>query len=134
MSDGSFVAPGTDLTMKYDYTADPGTVSASKAFELTDTLRFKQTVESPYGSVTLASLTAHEGLTVPTYLRLMMLFPLLTGTPKGTAYMRNITVRASYVGGSWSNGSYAGFGCSIGVNTPSNTSYGIGGRSASIIQ
>ena len=134
LSDGSFVAPGTDLTMKYDYTADPGTVSASKAFELTDTLRFKQTVESPYGSVTLASLTAHEGLTVPTYLRLMMLFPLLTGTPKGTAYMRNITVRASCVGGSWGNGSYAGFGCSVGVSTPSNSSYGIGGRSASIIQ
>lgn len=133
LSDGSFVAPGTDLTMKYDYTADPGT-SGEKTFELTDTLRFKQTVESPYGSVTLASLTAHEGLTVPTYLRLMMLFPLLTGTPKGRAYMRNYTVRASYVGGYWYDGSYAGFGYSDGYSAPSNTNNGIGGRSASIIK
>ena len=133
LSDGSFVAPGTDLTMKYDYTADPGT-SGEKTFELTDTLRFKQTVESPYGSVTLASLTAHEGLIVPTYLRLMMLFPLLTGTPKGRAYMRNYTVRASCVGGIWVHGSYAGFGCSDGSSTPSNTGSYFGGRSASIIK
>ncbi len=132
LSDGSFVAPGTDLTMKYDYTADPGT-SGEKPFELTDTLRFKQTVESPYGSVTLASLTAHEGLTVPTYLRLMMLFPLLTGTPKGRAYMRNYTVRASYVGGGWGDGSYAGFGYSYGGDAPSYAYGSIGGRSASII-
>lgn len=132
LSDGSFVAPGTDLTMKYDYTADPGT-SGEKTFELTDTLRFKQTVEDPYGAVTLASLTAHEGLTVPTYLRLMMLFPLLTGTPKGRAYMRNYTVRAPHVGGHWGYGSSAGFGCSYGNNTPSGTYYSIGGRSASII-
>ena len=132
LSDGSFVAPGTDLTMKYDYTADPGTANSGKTFELTDTLRFKQTVEAPYGSVTLASLTAHEGLTVPTYLRLMMLFPLLTGTPKGNAYMRNYTVRASCVGGSWGDGSDAGFGCSDGC-APSYTYVSIGGRSASII-
>ena len=133
LSDGSFVAPGTDLTMKYDYTADPGT-SGEKTFELTDTLRFKQTVEDPYGAVTLASLTAHEGLTVPTYLRLMMLFPLLTGTPKGRAYMRNYTVRASHVGGSWGSGSNAGFGYSHGSYTPSHTNSNIGGRSASIIK
>lgn len=132
LSDGSFVAPGTDLTMKYDYTADPGT-SGEKTFELTDTLRFKQTVEDPYGAVTLASLTAHEGLTVPTYLRLMMLFPLLTGTPKGRAYMRNYTVRASRVGCYWGGGSSAGFGCSSGDYTPSSASHSIGGRSASII-
>ena len=133
LSDGSFVAPGTDLTMKYDYTADPGT-SGEKTFELTDTLRFKQTVEDPYGAVTLASLTAHEGLTVPTYLRLMMLFPLLTGTPKGRAYMRNYTVRASHVGGSWGSSSGAGFGYSHGSYTPSHTNSNIGGRSASIIK
>ena len=132
LSDGSFVAPGTDLTMKYDYTADPGT-SGEKTFELTDTLRFKQTVEDPYGAVTLASLTAHEGLTVPTYLRLMMLFPLLTGTPKGRAYMRNYTVRASHVGGGWSYGSFAGFGCSVGYSAPSGAGDSVGGRSASII-
>lgn len=132
LSDGSFVAPGTDLTMKYDYTADPGT-SGEKTFELTDTLRFKQTVEDPYGAVTLASLTAHEGLTVPTYLRLMMLFPLLTGTPKGRAYMRNYTVRASHVGGHWNYTSYAGFGCSDGSYAPSSAGSGVGGRSASII-
>lgn len=133
LSDGSFVAPGTDLTMKYDYTADPGT-SGEKTFELTDTLRFKQTVEDPYGAVTLASLTAHEGLTVPTYLRLMMLFPLLTGTPKGRAYMRNYTVRASHVGGSCSSGSGAGFGYSHGNLAPTGTDVSIGGRSASIIK
>ena len=133
LSDGSFVAPGTDLTMKYDYTADPGT-SGEKTFELTDTLRFKQTVEDPYGAVTLASLTAHEGLTVPTYLRLMMLFPLLTGTPKGRAYMRNYTVRASRVGGGWVSGSGAGFGYSYGGSAPSGTGDVIGGRSASIIK
>ena len=133
LSDGSFVAPGTDLTMKYDYTADPGT-SGEKTFELTDTLRFKQTVEDPYGAVTLASLTAHEGLTVPTYLRLMMLFPLLTGTPKGRAYMRNYTVRASRVGGYWDRSSSAGFGYSYGSNTPSSSGNLIGGRSASIIK
>lgn len=134
LSDGSFVDPGTELTLKYDYTADPGTVSAGKTFELTDTLRYKQTVESPYGATTLSSLTAHEGLTVPTYLRLLMAFPLLTGTPKGTAFMRNIGTRASCVGGNWYNTSYAGFGYSYGHHSPSNTISYIGGRSASIIE
>lgn len=133
LSDGSFVAPGTEATMKYDYTADPGTANAGKNFELTDTLRFKQTVEAPYGSMALSSIAAHEGVTVPTYLRLMMLFPLLTGTPKGQAYMRNYSVRASCVGGSWGSGSDAGFGCS-GGGAPSNAYDSIGGRSASIIQ
>lgn len=134
LSDGSFVAPGTEATMKYDYTADPGTANAGKNFELTDTLRFKQTVEAPYGSMALSSIAAHEGVTVPTYLRLMMLFPLLTGTPKGQAYMRNYSVRASLVGGNWGSTSYAGFGCSYGYGTPSYAYDYVGGRSASIIQ
>lgn len=134
LSDGSFVAPGTEATMKYDYTADPGTANAGKNFELTDTLRFKQTVEAPYGSMALSSIAAHEGVTVPTYLRLMMLFPLLTGTPKGQAYMRNYSVRASRVGGHWISGSDAGFGYSDGNYAPTHTSSGLGGRSASIIK
>lgn len=134
LSDGSFVDPGTELTLKYDYTADPGTVSAGKTFELTDTLRYKQTVESPYGATTLSSLTAHEGLTVPTYLRLLMAFPLLTGTPKGTAFMRNMGTRASYVGGLWISTLYAGFGYSYGRYSPSYAHDSIGGRSASIIE
>lgn len=133
MPDGSLVAPGTVGTLKYDYSSDPG-ASGQHGFLLNNTIAHKQTSDSPYGIVTFASLTAANDVNVPTIMRVLGLFPLLSSSPKGTIFMRNNGVRALYAGGSGDYSSHAGFGCANFDYVPSNTHSLIGGRSASLIQ
>lgn len=109
MPDGSLVDPGTPGTLKWDYTADPGTVSAEKPFRLNTVLEFQQTVEAPYGSMAFHSLTAADGVTVPEILKALALFPADSGDHgSDRIYMRNIGERLAYRGGYWNSGSNAG--------------------------
>lgn len=133
MPDGSLVAPGTPGTLKYDYTADPGS-SGGHAFRLNNTIAYKQTSDSPYGECIFASLSAASDVNVPTILRVLGLFPLLTSSPKGTIFMRNKGVRALCAGGNWGDGSSAGFGYASFYDVSASTGSNVGGRSASIIQ
>ena len=123
-------------SMKYDYILDPGTESGSKSgIQVCKTLTYQQQNGNPYAVVALSGMTAASGLTVPGYLKLMLMYPLLTGTPQGTAYMRNTagTEYGAHRGGYWDGNSYAGFGYSIGSSSPSYTSHNIGFRVASLI-
>ena len=111
-TDGSLVDRTTaEDVFYYDYTEDPGD-SGAKTFKLVTALSHQQVSGSPYGSVSLASLTKDDGITtVPMILRLMGFFPLLTGTPRGTVYMRNTAglKTCGWLGSYWASGSGGGF-------------------------
>jgi len=133
MPDGSLVDPGTPGTLKWDYTADPGTVSAEKPFRLNTVLEFQQTVEAPYGSMAFHSLTAADGVTVPEILKALALFPADSGDHgSDRIYMRNIGERLASRGGYWGNGSHAGVFCMGGLNSRSGALAYLGFRSAYI--
>lgn len=133
MPDGSLVDPGTPGTLKWDYTADPGTVSAEKPFRLNTVLEFQQTVEAPYGSVAFQSLTAADGVNVPEILKALALFPADSGDHgSDRIYMRNIGERLAYRGGSWNSTSHAGVFYVIGPHPRSAVGTYFGFRSAFI--
>lgn len=110
LPDGTLVAPGTAGTLKWDYTEDPGTVSATKPFCLNTTIQHKQTVEAPYGGKPLQALTAASGVNIPERLIALGIMPEAGKANYGGdyMYMRNIGERLGIRGGSWGNGSGAG--------------------------
>lgn len=111
-TDGSLVDRTTaEGVFYYDYNEDPGSSSSAKTFKLTTELTHQQTSGNPYGYVSLSSLTAAEGITVPMIMRLMGFFPLLTGTPRGYIYMRNTAglKTCAWAGSNWSPSSGGGF-------------------------
>ena len=123
-------------SMKYDYILDPGTESTSKSgIQVCKTLTYQQQNNNPYASVALSGMTAASGLTVPGYLKLMLMYPLLTGTPQGTVYMRNTasTEYGVHRGGGWNFTSDAGFGYAGGISSPSVAVGFIGFRVASLL-
>ena len=120
-SDGTWLEQTTtEESMFYDYKEDMTDVtSGSHAFEIATSLTHQQTSSDPYGGISLSSLAARDGVTIPLYMRLMLNAPLLTGNPTGYAYMRNAASmrRVSFRGGIWSYGvGGAGFGSSNGYN------------------
>lgn len=109
LPDGSLVDPGTAGTLKYDYTADPGTTSATTAFCVNTTLAHPQTVEAPYGIRDFKALAAATGATVPEVMKALALFPDDSGDHGGDyIYMRNIGERLVFRGGHWLSNTYAG--------------------------
>jgi len=133
MPDGSLVDPGTPGTLKWDYTADPGTVSAEKPFRLNTVLEFQQTVEAPYGSVAFQSLTAADGVNVPEILKALALFPADSGDHgSDRIYMRNIGERLASRGGAGAYASHAGVFYVVGYDPRSGVGTALGFRSAFI--
>lgn len=130
-TDGSLVAPGTAGSLKWDYTADPGTVNAGKAFRLATTIQFKQTVEAPYGAQTFQSLTAASGVTAPELLKALAIFPADAEDHGGDyIWMRNLGERLAFRGGSWPNGGHAGDFAFDGNDPRSSVLWNVGFRSA----
>lgn len=129
--DGSLVAPGTAGALKWDYTADPGTVAGSKVFRLNTTLEFKQTVEAPNGDVAFQSLASAVGVTAPEIMKSLALYPADTGDHgNDRLYMRNIGERLACRGGGWFNGSNAGVFHLFGNYSRAHAYGNIGFRSA----
>ncbi len=116
--DGTWQNLGTSGTLGYDYiTAAPS--SGTAPFEIAASIDNQQTVESPYGVITFASLGMRSGVTVPPMAYELGLAPC-TIAPAGTAYMRNLGERCPYAGGAPRYTSRAGLGCRDGNNTRSN--------------
>ena len=133
LQDGSLVEPGTTGSLKWDYTEDPGTASASKPFRLNTTLQFPQTVEALYGSISFTNLTAADNVNVPELLKALALMPDGNGNYGGDyAYMRNLGERLVSHGGTWYNSSRAGVFYAGGSYFRSNDSTYIGFRPAFI--
>ncbi len=131
LQDGSLVAPGTANTLKWDYTADPGTANAGKAFRLNSTLQYKQTVEDPYGAQPIENVAAASGITVPELLKALAIYPADAESHGGDyIYMRNLGERLAFRGGNWSSGSYAGVFALYGSGPRSDVGTAVGFRSA----
>ncbi len=129
--DGSLVDPGTAGSLKWDYTEDPGTASAGKAFCLNTVLAHQQTVSSPYGTRTFHSIPCASGVTAPEILKALALYPADSGDHGGDYfYMRNVGERLAYRGGNWTPSSYAGVFRLNGYNARSGAGAYIGFRSA----
>lgn len=134
LQDGTLVEPGTAGSLKWDYTKDPGTASAGIPYCLNTKLTFQQTVDSPYGQMSFASLAAADGVIVPDRLKALALMPDGTGVSYGGdyAYMRNIGERLVSRGGNWYSGGSAGVFFAIGYHPRSACSPGVGFRPAFI--
>lgn len=134
LPDGSLVDPGTQGTLKWDYTADPGETNAAKAFRLNTTIEFRQSVEAPYGGQTLQTLTAAAGVEIPERLIALGLMPETGKTNYGGdyLYMRNIGERLAFRGGSWHSASFAGVFACHGYYSRSHSGASLGFRPAFI--
>ena len=109
LQDGTLVAPGTTETLKWDYTADPGTESQTAPFCLNNKLTFQQSIEKPYGMMQMERLTAASGIVVPDRLKALALMPDGNGSYGGdSVYIKNLGEYISARGGAWAHGNYAG--------------------------
>ena len=109
LPDGTLVEPGTAGTLKWDYTEEPGTENASKAFCLNTKLTYPQTVDSPIGSMIVDRLTPAAGVSVPDRLKALALMPDGGGAyGSDVIYMKNIGERIGGRGGLWYSGGTAG--------------------------
>ena len=109
LQDGSLVAPGTNGTLKFDYTGNPA--NATSGFHITTTVEHKQTDDGAgYGAKDFGTLTAKSGVTIPDILKALALFPNTDKTGRGFIYFRNNGERVLLRGGSYGAGGYAGGG------------------------
>lgn len=134
-SDGTWLEQTTtEESMFYDYKEDMTDVtSGSHAFEIATSLTHQQTSSDPYGGISLSSLVARDGVTIPLFMRLVLDAPLLKGTPQGAHYMNNsVNVRrVASRGGYWDGGSSAGFSYASGWGFGNAISNNGGARPAS---
>ena len=107
LQDGSLVAPGTNGTLKFDYTGNPA--NATSGFHITTTVEHKQTDDGAgYGAKDFGTLTAKSGVTIPDILKALALFPNTDKTGRGFIYFRNNGERLLIRGGAYGDGGYAG--------------------------
>lgn len=125
LQDGSLVAPGTDLTLKYDATT-PITIGTGVTIR-TDTYKYN----------TFGTVAAAEGITIPNILKLLGIAPAGSAAELGSdyIYIRN-DLEGAYAetlprrGGSWGTGAYCGV-FALGLNNNRSDTYGYyGARSA----
>lgn len=107
LQDGSLVAPGTNGTLKFDYTGNPA--NATSGFHITTTVEHKQTDDGAgYGAKDFGTLTAKSGVTIPDILKALALFPNTDKTGRGFIYFRNNGERLLIRGGNYGSGGNAG--------------------------
>lgn len=107
LQDGSLVAPGTAGTLKFDYTGNPASNTAS--FQITTTLEHQQADDDAgYGAKDFGALTAKSGVTIPDILKALALFPNSDKTGRGYIFFRNNGERLLIRGGHYGDGADAG--------------------------
>ncbi len=114
-TDGSFVAPGTGGTLKYDFTTTP--TAGTGSIELNNTIANAQPDDNAYGYKTFETLTAHTGITVPMIMKTLGLFPIDSSNGADGFWFRNNLERLPIKGGSFDYGAGAGlFALFLGSN------------------
>ena len=121
MPDGSLVDPGTAGTLKWDYANSKITLSTQFTLQ-----------EDAYKSTSFNALGIADGITCPEVLKALALFPADSGNHGGDYfYMNNgAAERFAFRGGSWGYSSNGGVFYLGGSNARSDTSNGLGFRSA----
>lgn len=110
LPDGTLVEPGTDGTLKWDYTRDPNDSSTGIPFCLNTKLTNQQASSTPSGSMKLSDLKAASGVIVPDRLKALALMPDDSGVSYGGdyAYMKNLGECFAGRGGYWNGTDQAG--------------------------
>lgn len=108
LQDGSLVAPGTEGTLKFDYTVAPPITDSTDKFCLTTTVSHQQTTEEQYGAKDFGILTSATGVTAPDLLKALAFFPNTDKTGRGYFYMRNKGEQLLFRGGYCWDGGLAG--------------------------
>jgi hypothetical protein len=124
LEDGSLVAPGTALTLKWDATGATGT--GAPVLSTTVTSRSDGTTSA---SVAYKSITTLDPV-APDIIKKLGIYPHEINMNLGSFYMRNIGERFPYRGGYWCDGSHAGLAAARLNNPRSNTGTAIGCRPA----
>lgn len=107
LPDGTLVAPGTNGTLKFDYTATPAVNTSS--FELATSITHKQPDDTAYGNKEFEKFTAHSGVNVPMILKTLGIFPAdLEGYKGDHIWFKNNGERLLLCGGNWLHGAEAG--------------------------
>jgi sulfatase modifying factor 1 len=126
LQDGSLVAPGTDLTLKYDATT-PITIGTE--------ITARTSTESK--SNEFSDVVAADGITIPNILKLLGIAPADTAAALGNdyIYLRNdidgtFSETLARRGGYWGNGTQSGVFVLSLASYRSNTGGSIGARSA----
>lgn len=141
-ADGSLVAPGTAGTLKIDNTTSGNTTTSSNNVggdpQINTTISNSMytsggQVDYGYSEVLLESLTAASGITIPTILKTLGLFPLDTSHGGDILQVRNYGERLPFSGGYWYFGASAGL-FALGLNDDrTNSHYNVGFRAAYVL-
>ena len=91
LQDGTLVTPGTEGTLKWDYTKDPGTTTGDTGFCLNTKLTYQQINNKPRGVCYFKNLKPADGVSVPDRLKALALMPVVNENCTGNIfYMKNI--------------------------------------------
>lgn len=127
-ADGSLVAPGTAGTLKYDASAANGSGNVI----LNNTIVNKGT-DSVNMETAFESMTAASGITAPTLVKALGLFPIDSAHGGDHIWARNNSERLSFISGNWSDGSSAGvFALHLAFNR-AHSSINVGFRAAFVL-
>jgi len=112
MPDGTFVAPGTAGTLKWDYTTATPTASTTAFNLIAGPLVNQQVNDTPSGLANFGALAAAAGVNIPQTLLGLGLMPADPAADYaqrgGSFYFRNNGERLPYRGGHWNGASNAG--------------------------
>ena len=111
LPNGTLVAPGTEGTLKFDYTVNECNTATNRTteFHITTALEYQQADDSnKCGAKDFGTLTAKSGVTVPNLLKALAIFPNIDKTGRGFIYFRNDGERLLLRGGNYANGGEAG--------------------------
>jgi len=139
LQDGSLVAPGTTDTLKFDNTTagNSNTSSADIGGDPQINKTINNVMYTPGGQVdygfatcNFENLTAVSGVTVPTLLKALGIYPVDASHGSDILYVRNYGERLPSRGGRWNHGSGAGVFALLLSNPRSSSLSDIGFRSA----
>jgi len=125
LQDGSLVAPGTALTLKYDFVATPANGGALQINTTT-----QANAGDLYGYKAFETLPAAGGVTVPNQLKLLALAPIDSNHGSDAFYCNTNAERVAVRGGGWYDSSSAGvFSLNL-INPRTSAHNSLGFRSA----
>lgn len=123
-TDGALVAPSAPGTLKYDNTSagSSGVVGSPQLDDVIDHSNAPNGGDDGYTSAAFESLTADNGITPPSILRALGLFPVASSGLGGDVIQyRNYGERLPIRGGSWDHGAIAGI-FALDLNNPRSLS------------
>jgi len=132
LQNGTLVDPGTANTLKWNATSPNGLGNPQLATAITS--QYPPEDDSSSASQQYKDVTAASGVTAPSLIKALGLFPHATDMDRGRLYVRNSGERLPRRGGHWLNGVRAGvFALRLGNDARSDASAPLGFRPAFVL-